>query len=35
MDVVDSIAAVETTTRNGFNDVPVEPVVILKLYLAN
>ena len=28
MDVVDAIAAVETTTRNGMDDVPVEPVVI-------
>lgn len=28
MDVVDAIAAVETTTRNGFNDVPVENIVI-------
>jgi peptidyl-prolyl cis-trans isomerase B (cyclophilin B) len=35
MDVVDRIANVETTTRDGFNDVPVEPVVILKLYLSN
>ena len=28
MDVVDAIAAVKTTTRNGMDDVPVEPVVI-------
>jgi len=28
MDVVDAIAAVETATRNGMDDVPVEPVVI-------
>ncbi len=28
MDVVDSIAAKETTTQSGFRDVPVEPVVI-------
>ncbi|MFH1718631.1 MAG: peptidylprolyl isomerase [Planctomycetota bacterium] len=28
MDVVDAIAAVKTTTRNGMEDVPVEPVVI-------
>jgi len=28
MDVVDAIAAVETTTRNGMEDVPVEPVTI-------
>jgi cyclophilin family peptidyl-prolyl cis-trans isomerase len=35
MDVVDKIADVETTTRLGFNDVPVDPVVIVKLYLSN
>lgn len=28
MDIVDAIAAVKTTTRNGMDDVPVEPVVI-------
>ena len=28
MDVVDAIATVETATRNGMDDVPVEPVVI-------
>lgn len=28
MDVVDKIAAVKTTTRNGMGDVPVKPVVI-------
>jgi len=28
MDVVDAIAAVKTTTRNGMEDVPVEPVII-------
>jgi len=28
MDVVDAIAAVETTTRKGMDDVPVEPVTI-------
>jgi len=28
MDVVDAIAAVKTTVRNGMSDVPVEPVVI-------
>lgn len=28
MDVVDAIAAVKTTTRNGYDDVPVEPVII-------
>ncbi|MBN2592613.1 MAG: peptidyl-prolyl cis-trans isomerase [Sedimentisphaerales bacterium] len=29
MDVVDAIAAVETTTRNGMDDVPDEPVIII------
>jgi cyclophilin family peptidyl-prolyl cis-trans isomerase len=29
MDVVDLIENVPTTTRNGYNDVPVDPVVIL------
>jgi len=29
MDVVDAIASVKTTTRQGMGDVPVEPVVIL------
>jgi len=28
MDVVDAIASVKTTTRNGMEDVPVEPVII-------
>jgi peptidyl-prolyl cis-trans isomerase A (cyclophilin A) len=28
MDVVDAIAAVKTTTKNGMDDVPVEPVTI-------
>ena len=28
MDVVDKIAAVRTTSRNGMGDVPVEPVII-------
>ena len=28
MDIVDAIAAVKTATRNGMDDVPVEPVVI-------
>lgn len=28
MDVVDAIAVVKTTTRNGMDDVPVEPVII-------
>lgn len=35
MDVVDQIANVETTVRNGMLDVPKDPVVILKLYLSN
>ena len=29
MDVVDSIASVETSTQKGMGDVPVEPVVII------
>jgi len=29
MDVVDAIASVETTTRSGKEDVPVEPVIII------
>jgi len=28
MDVVDAIAAVKTATRNGMQDVPVEPVIV-------
>ena len=28
MDVVDAIASVETTTRNGMEDVPAEPIII-------
>ena len=28
MDVVDAIASVETSTQNGMDDVPVEPVII-------
>jgi cyclophilin family peptidyl-prolyl cis-trans isomerase len=28
MDVVDKIAAVQTTTKSGFSDVPEQPVVI-------
>jgi peptidyl-prolyl cis-trans isomerase A (cyclophilin A) len=28
MDVVDAIASVNTTTRMGMDDVPIEPVVI-------
>ena len=34
MDVVDKIEKVRTTTRNGHQDVPVKPVVILKAYRA-
>ena len=30
MEVVDAIAAVKTTTRQGMQDVPVEPVTITK-----
>ncbi len=32
MDVVDKIANVKTTTRKGYQNVPVTPVVILKAY---
>jgi cyclophilin family peptidyl-prolyl cis-trans isomerase len=32
MDVVHDIESVETANRDGFSDVPVEPVVIVKLY---
>ena len=32
MDVVDKIEKVPTTGRNGHQDVPVEPVIILKAY---
>jgi peptidyl-prolyl cis-trans isomerase B (cyclophilin B) len=35
MDVVDKIRAVETTTRNGHADVPVEPVTIEKAELSD
>ena len=31
-DVVDAIGKVKTGTKNGFNDVPVEPVTIVKAY---
>ena len=31
MEVVDAIAEVETTTRSGMRDVPVEPVIIEKI----
>ena len=34
MDVVDKIEKVRTTTRNGHQDVPVKPVIILKAYRA-
>ena len=33
MSVVDSIGAVETTSMNGLNDVPVEPVIILRIHI--
>jgi cyclophilin family peptidyl-prolyl cis-trans isomerase len=32
MDVVDEIRQVKTTSKDGYNDVPVEPVVITKVY---
>ena len=32
MDVVDAIGKVKTGTKNGFNDVPVEAVTIVKAY---
>ncbi len=32
MDVVEKIKAVKTTSRDGYDDVPVEPVVIEKAY---
>jgi peptidyl-prolyl cis-trans isomerase B (cyclophilin B) len=32
-DVVDKISKVETTTKNGMQDVPVEPVVITKVWM--
>jgi len=34
MDVVDKIRSVETTTRSGYKDVPVTPVVIRSVRLA-
>ncbi len=34
MDVVDAIAAVKTTTRNGMQNVPVEPVIIKSARVA-
>ncbi len=33
IDTIDKIKAVKTTTRSGFQDVPVEPVVINKAYV--
>jgi hypothetical protein len=33
--LVDAIAHVPTTTKDGFNDVPVEPVVIRRACLEN
>lgn len=35
MDVVDRIANVPTTSRDGFDDVPVEPVFIRHVYRMN
>jgi len=35
MDVVDAIASVQTTTRAGMSDVPVEPVVIISAEVAS
>ncbi|UCH85750.1 MAG: peptidyl-prolyl cis-trans isomerase [Candidatus Latescibacterota bacterium] len=32
MDVVDAIRSVETTQRNGYTDVPVEPIIISRIY---
>lgn len=34
MDVVDKIKAVSTTSRRGHNDVPVEPVMVEKVIVA-
>jgi cyclophilin family peptidyl-prolyl cis-trans isomerase len=31
MDVIDKIAAVETGRRRGFDDVPVEPVIMTRV----
>ena len=33
MDVVDAIAQVQTATRMGMTDVPVQPVIIQKAYV--
>ncbi len=35
MDVVDAIASVETTTQQGMDDVPVEPVVIISASIVS
>ena len=35
MEVVDIIRGVETTSKSGYNDVPVEPVIINRLYRTN
>ena len=32
-DTIDKIKAVETTSRKGFSDVPVDPVIITKAYV--
>jgi cyclophilin family peptidyl-prolyl cis-trans isomerase len=35
VDVVSDIGGVETTSRNGYSDVPVQPVIIVKIYRSN
>lgn len=35
MDVVDKIAAVKTTTKGHYEDVPQEPIIIIKAYRKN
>ena len=35
MDIVDQIKVVETTSRNGHQDVPAEPVMINKATAVN
>jgi cyclophilin family peptidyl-prolyl cis-trans isomerase len=35
MDVVDTIGNLPTTSRNGFNDVPIDPVFLLDVYREN
>jgi cyclophilin family peptidyl-prolyl cis-trans isomerase len=32
MDVVDAIGSVETESRDGFDDIPVQPVIISRIY---